>query len=141
MFISEGNRSANVTFSPQEQQKYDDTGRINSKLRSFAEDTLLPQIQQRPSFGGGKTGDKQYHRDSSHPNYNYKGDYDSLPGFERPDYSKLADFEQPNYGGLPGLPGNEDLGGWAQELEDATYQRGINQLQPGFDQRQKRIIK
>ena len=62
-----------------------------------------------------------------------------MTDFERPDYSKLADFERPNYGGLPGLPGQDDLGGWAQEVEDATFERGINQLQPGFDQRQDEL--
>ena len=175
--LTEGDRAANVTLSPSQQQAFNQNNQINRTLRGYAQDSLIPQImggsgqqqqqqQQRPSVGGtgkggnsdndprrspsigsGRIGDrvgnKQY-RPAPGDDYNSlpgfeRPDYSKLADFENPDYSKLADFEQPNYGGLPGLPGNENLGGWAQELEDATYQRGINQLQPGFDQRQKEL--
>ena len=41
-----GDRALNVELSPGQQQSYDQTSRINNQIRGFAENTLLPQVQQ-----------------------------------------------------------------------------------------------
>ena len=41
-----------------------------------------------------------------------------------------------DFSGLPGISGMDDLAAGAQPLEQATYQRGMNLLQPGFDRQQ-----
>lgn len=42
-----------------------------------------------------------------------------------------------DFSGLPQISGAGDLAGAAQPLEQATFQRGLNLLQPGLDQQQR----
>lgn len=42
-----------------------------------------------------------------------------------------------DFSGLPQISGAGDLAGAAQPLEQATFQRGLNLLQPGLDQRER----
>ncbi|MGI9489351.1 MAG: hypothetical protein ACR2RF_26375 [Geminicoccaceae bacterium] len=44
-----------------------------------------------------------------------------------------------DFSGLPQISGAGDLAGQAQGLEQATFQRGLNLLQPGIDQQQRAL--
>ena len=56
--LTEGDRALNVNLSPEQQQSFDQNNQINSTLRGFAQNNLLPQVQQALNsplnFNGGQ---------------------------------------------------------------------------------------